>query len=291
MSDCRHNAPDRGPDEGDVQTQRQQLDEQDRERLLDQLIDCLYSVESDEDTAAVDRCLEELEAAGALCGNEFDVERGLKDFHERFSMAFENDPPPEPPETIQPITPVKRRPMARIAIIAAALCACFLATAQASGFDIIGAIAKWTSEKFAFVKLDGASTESERGKQHTSLQETLENAYITEQLAPTWFPTGTELSDIQVRSEKGNTSISATYELNGEKMFISIRNTVSGPNTEVEINDYDVESYWAGGIEHHLMADIKQRKAMWCNGSWECYIAGNLNREDMIAMIDSIYEE
>ena len=291
MSDCRHNAPDRGPDEGDVQTQRQQLDEQDRERLLDQLIDCLYSVESDEDTAAVDRCLEELKAAGALCGNEFDVERGLKDFHERFSMAFENDPPPEPPETIQPITPVKRRPMARIAIIAAALCACFLATAQASGFDIIGAIAKWTSEKFAFVKLDGSSTESERGIQHTTIRDTLEDNRIKEQLAPTWFPEGTELSDIQVRSEKGNISISATYVLDEEKIFISIRDIGKAPYKEIEINDPDVESYWAGGIEHHLMTDVKQRKAMWRNGTWECYIAGNLSREDLIAMIDSVYEE
>lgn len=291
MSDCRHNAPDRGPDEGDVQTQRQQLDEQDRERLLDQLIDCLYSVESDEDTAAVDRCLEELEAAGALCGNEFDVERGLKDFHERFSMAFENDPPHEPPEKIQPITPVKRRPVARIAIIAAALCACFLATVQASGFDIIGAIAKWTSEKFSFVKLDGASTEDERGIQHMPLQDTLIKHRITEQLAPTQFPEGTELLEIQIREEKGNTSISATYELNGEKFFISIRNIGNAPYKEIEINDSDVESYWAGGIEHHLMTDVKQRKAMWRNGTWECRISGNLDREELLLMIDSVYEE
>ena len=291
MSDCRHNAPDRGPDAGDVQTQRQQLDEQDRERLLDQLIDRLYSVESDADTAAVDRCLEELEAAGALCGNEFDVERGLKDFHERFSMAFENDPPPEPPETIQPITPVKRRPVARIAIIAAALCACFLATAQASGFDIIGAIAKWTSEKFAFVKMDGASTESERGTEYNSLQDILDKRRITEQLAPTWFPEGTELLNVHVKKQKDSTAISATYLFEEQKFFVSIRNTISVTNMEIEINDPDVESYWAGGIEHHLMTDVKQRKVMWRNGHWECRISGNLSRDDLLKMIDSIYEE
>lgn len=291
MSDCRHNAPDRGPDEGDVQTQRQQLDEQDRERLLDQLIDCLYSVESDTDTAAVDRCLEELEAAGALCGNEFDVERGLKDFHERFSMMFENDPPPETTEKIQPIALVKRRPVARVAIIAAALCACFLVTAQASGFDIIGAIAKWTSEQFSFVKLDGSSTESKRGFQHMSLRDTLKDYRITEQLAPTCFPEGTEFSDIQVRREKDNTLIFATYVLDNEKFFISLRDIDKVPYKEIEINDSDVESYWAGGIEHHLMTDVKQRKAMWRNGVWECYIAGDLSREDLVAMIDSVYEE
>lgn len=287
MSDCRHNAPDCGRNVGDVHTQRQQLDEQDREKLLDQLIDCLYSIEGDTDTSAIDRCLEELEAAGALCEDEFDVEQKLKDFHERFSMVSENIPTPE---KMQKATPI-RRPRIRIAIIAAALCACFMATAEASGFDIIAAIARWTSEQFAFVKLDGSSKESERGVQHMSLKDTLRKHRITEQLAPTWFPDGTELSDIQVREEKGNKSISATYILNGEKFFISIRNTASATNMEIEINDPDVECYLAGGIEHHLMSDVKQRKVMWHNGNWEGRITANLSREDLLLMIDSIYED
>ena len=59
---------------------------------------------------------------------------------------------------------------------------------------------------------------------------------------------------------------------------------------EIEINDPNVEVYPAGGIDHHLMADVKQRKAMWYNGAWECYIAGDLTREDLLLMIDSIYQ-
>jgi len=81
MSDCRHNAPNREPNAGDVQTQWQQLDEQDREKMVDRLIDCLYSVEGETDIEELDRCLEELDAAGAVC-EPFDVERGLKDIHE-----------------------------------------------------------------------------------------------------------------------------------------------------------------------------------------------------------------
>ena len=54
MSDCRHNAPNREPQAGDVQIQRQQLDEQTREELLDKLIDCLYSFEDESDMAALD---------------------------------------------------------------------------------------------------------------------------------------------------------------------------------------------------------------------------------------------
>lgn len=283
MSDCRHNVPDRGLNTGDVQTKRQQLDEQDRERLLDQLIDCLYSIEGDTDTSAMDRCLEELEAAGVLCEDEFDMERGLRGFHEKFGTVSDEK------EAVQKKTPV-RRPMARIAIIAAALCACFAATAQASGFDLIGAIAKWTSEKFAFVKVDEKKTERQE-KLTASIQDVLDEKEIDEQLVPTQFPEGTELSELQIRKEKESITISATYILNGENFFVSIRNAVGAPNMEIEINDPGVESYWAGGIEHHLMNDVKQKKITWRNGPWECRISGNLTRDELLLMIDSIYED
>lgn len=283
MSDCRHNAPDRGLDEGDVQTKRQQLDEQDRERLLDQLIDCLYSIEGDTDTSAMNRCLEELEAAGVLCEDEFDMERGLRGFHEKFGTVSDEK------AAVQKKTQV-RRPVARIAIIAAALCACFAATAQASGFDLIGAIAKWTSEKFAFVKVDEEKDEYQN-ELFLSLQDALDDSGATEQLIPTWFPNGSELSDIQTREKKGSTVISATYILNGEKFFISIRNSIGVPNMEIEINDPGVESHWAGGIEHHFMDDVKQKKVTWRNGSWECRISGNLSRDELLLMVDSIYED
>ena len=91
MFDCRYNAPDRKPHGGDMQANRKQLEleTQNRERLLDQLIDCLYSIDSDTDTSAIDRCLEELETVGVLCEDQFDVEQGLKYFHKQFSTVFE----------------------------------------------------------------------------------------------------------------------------------------------------------------------------------------------------------
>ena len=146
MSDCRHNAPDRGPNTGDVQTQWQQLDQPNSEELLDKLADCLFSPEGETDIASIDRCLAELEAAGAPA-EAFDVEQKLKDFHERFDEAFESSP-----RDIKKATR-SRRPLARIAIIAAALVCAFSVTAQATGFDIFAAIARWTSETFSFVKV------------------------------------------------------------------------------------------------------------------------------------------
>ena len=282
MSDCRHNAPNREPAAGDVQTQRQQLDEQTREKMVDNLIDCLFGYKGESDIAAIDQCLEELEAAGAVC-EPFDVEQGLKDFHERYAAAFEGSlKPVKKPSRV-------RRPLARIAIIAAALCA-FVFTAQASGFDILGAIARWSNEQFSFVKVGEAEKEPERDSEYISLQNVLDEYTVTEKLSPTVFPEGTECQDVRVKEVKDGLIISATYMLAGEKFYISIRQTNDVPYGEIEINEPDVEYYEAGGIFHHLMSDIKQRKATWYNGNWECYIAGDLSRTELISMIDSIYK-
>ena len=282
MSDCRHNAPNHGPDSGDVQTQWQQLDQANREELLDKLADCLFSLEGDADISSIDRYLEELEQAGAP-SEDFDVERSLQEFHERYAPAFENSPGKDKKRNSR-----VRRPLARIAIIAAALCT-FVITAQASGFDILGAIARWTSEQFAFVKVDEAKDKHYDGV-YTSLQDALDEWNIIEQLAPTKFPDGTILSDLMVRREKDGLLISGKYTLREEMFRISIRKVTEAPHLDVEINAEDVEIYLAGGIEHYLMADVKQRKATWNNGNWECRISGDLSREELLFMIDSIYE-
>ena len=141
-----------------------------------------------------------------------------------------------------------------------------MVTAQASGFDILSAIARWTSEQFPFVKVDEGMKEPEPTLQYSSLQATLDKHNVSERIAPTQFPEGTELTDIKIRNEKNDIGISATYTLGEEKFFISIRSSAGIPNMEIEINDPNIESYWAGGIEHHLMTDVRQQKVMWRNG-------------------------
>lgn len=281
MADCRHDAPNREPHAGDVQTQWQQLDEQTHEERLDRLMDCLYSFDGDTDIAEIDRCLEELDQAGAESA-DFDVEQSLKEFHERYAPAFERSTEANKKKPVR-----GRRPLARIAIIAAVLCA-FMVTAQASGFDILGAIARWTSEQFAFVKV-GEERETASEKEYDSLQEAFEKYQVTELLAPTKFPDGTELDKIMVKWIDSELAFSATYRLDGEPFYISIRKADGAPYSESEIDDPNIEIYISGGIEHHLMTDVKQRKAIWYNGTWECRIAGDLSRSDMLLMIDSIY--
>lgn len=284
MSDCQHNAPEREPNAGDVQTQGQQLDEQTREMLLDKLTDSFFC-EGDPDIEAIEKCLAELEAAGVEC-EAVDVEQGLKNFHERFAPLFEDD--------VKLVAEKKkpsrfRRSLARIAIIVAALCA-FVFTAQASGLDIIGAIARWTSEQFSFVKTDEEKDERMEGLSYTSLDAALIDAGITEQLGPAWFPEGTELKELRVKEDTGIIGFFASYAVDDEEFFVSIRSATDTPYMETEINGANVEIYTVGEIDHHIMTDVKQKKATWNNGTWECRISGNISHDDLLMMIDSIYK-
>ena len=279
MSDCRHN-PGREHRVGDVQTKGHQLDERSDKETIYKLVECLYG--SDEvDIEAIDRYLDELDQTEEE-PEEFDIEMGLQQFHQRFDTAFEYRS-----EEVKPAR--KRRPLARIAIIAAAMCT-FIFTAQASGWDIFGAIAQWTSEQFSFVTASDQKDDAPETREFASLQEALDYGGVSERLCPTKFPDGTKVSSVLVRKDTGILMFSASYALSGQMFYISIRKVTGTPYSEVEINDPNVEVYLAGGIEHHLVRDVRQRKADWYNGSWECYIAGDISRHDLLLMIDSIYE-
>lgn len=280
MSDCQHNAPGSEFETGDVQIKGHQLDADPGEDALYRLVDCLYS-DGDADIEAIDRYLEELDQAEAE-PEEFDIEMGLQQFHDQFDKFFEYRIEDDKPAR-------KRRSLARVAIIAAAMCI-FVATAQASGWDILGAIAQWTNEQFSYVAPGNQKDDVPGIREFASLQEALDACYITESLSPTLFPEGTEFLSISLKDEGKTVAVSASYNLDGEGFYISIRKIGSAPYSEVEINDPNVEVYLAGGIEHHLVNDVKQRKASWCNGNWECYIEGQLTRDDLLVMIDSIYK-
>ena len=125
---------------------------------------------------------------------------------------------------------------------------------------------------------------------YLSLPEALDDWNIDDKLAPTRVPEGSVLSDIMVRQEKENVSFATKYTL-GERVFrISIIKIGEKPYSEIEINDPNVESYWKEEIEHHIMTDVNQVKAVWYNGPWECNISGAISKEELLLMIDSIYE-
>ena len=262
---------------------KSQLDEGEesrREQLLDQLLDCLECHSGDRDISDIDRCLEALEQAGAEAGS-MDVERGLEQFHRRFEAVFEEREKEKKPAG-------KGRILPRLMVVAAMVGALAL-SAQGSNWKIFSAVASWTGEQFSVLTPGERRGTVPEPKEYTSLQEVLDDYNVTEPLAPVWFPEGTEVSEVLVKSGGGYLCISAVYTCGEERMILSLREVGRAPASKVEIDGTGVEVYIAGGVEHYIMRDVKQIKATWYRGFWECSISGGISKEDLLRMIDSVY--
>ena len=292
MSDCQHQT--RGLKESGVQNQRQ-LSTEEREKFLDAITDCLANIEKDSDIEGLERYLEQLDPENEL-GADFDLNRSLDEFYQKYGMGSSNKSEGQSASVAKKKNHRFFRRTARIAIIAAILCS-FIVAAQASGLDILRAIAEWTSAQFhlEWTITNRPDTTQTDVTQYTSLQEAVEYYGIEELLVPTALPQDSKLESISVEEEGEYLIFTAVYNLSADKMFITIRsnpltNQQSVPLSEVEKNEKDVEIYTVSGINHHIMSDVSLNKVVWQNSEWECCIAGNLSKEELIAMIDSIYE-
>ena len=286
MSTCPHG--DCGTDglpQDNVRNQRQEISAEEREKLLDELADLIGHVRNEADLVRISRYLDRLDPAPG----GFDVRGSLEAVHRGYpaSAALSRGKPDRPKR------PAVFRRLAHIAIIAALCCAALMAVVQAAGFDLWGILARWTGADFSFVRPDdppsdtpGLSSEI----QFQSLEDALAAYENTLPLAPTWLPNDAVLNELYVVPELSSFLFYASYTLPSGTMTITLRQVGETPFSTVETNEEGIVKHIAGEIEHHIMMDVAQIKAEWYNQNWECKISGPLTREEIIAMIDSIYE-
>lgn len=286
MSDCLHDPFNHGLEPGDVQTKGQQ-NRKSREELAAELDDCLARMTLDSDTDEVDRILDEIEEYGPLAP-DFDAEQSLRKFYEDCGVKA-----PSAGGTGTARRPGTLRGFARAAIIAAILIACCIGMAQAAGFSVWDIFSWWNESQFHYARTaDSSQDEPELlpGGEYASLQDALDKYDVQVPLAPTKLPEGAELQSLSAEEVGGQLVFSAKYTISHGAMAITIRQATSIPFSEVEKADENVEFYIVNGIEHHIITDVTAYKAAWRNGVWECRITGDVDKDDLAAMIDSIYQ-
>lgn len=178
-------------------------------------------------------------------------------------------------------------------------------TAQAAGFDVFGAFARWTKNTFSFglVHTDGAddiadksSKEpiSEQGLEYTSLQEALDDYSITEVTAPAWFPEGYTLTELLVANTEGigRFILHADYENDGCLLGIEIMRYSDKPAQQVEKTDTIVESIEINGITFHFIENTDNYTVAWATEHYECHIVGahNMSIDVLRKMVGSMFD-
>ena len=164
-------------------------------------------------------------------------------------------------------------------------------TAGAFGFNVLGAVAKWTQETFFFESIHSTSA-SEPSKDYapmyTSLQELLKEYNVKRKLVPTWLPEGYEFVEAQVSESPKQRYYFATYEKEGKSIKVQIKDYLDFHPTYAEKSDGLVEVYESYGIAYYIFSNYNQIHAAWSVENYECTISGPVSITEMKKIIDSI---
>lgn len=181
-------------------------------------------------------------------------------------------------------------------IVAAVIMALFLGTtviANASGMDLWGIITRWTKDVFG---IKGESSYSspyhhEGSDVYYHLRTALAEHGVHQPVVPNYLPEGYSFQEISLDSTFEGTFIRCVMS-NGNNKII-LRYVIS--NTEQPIiyyakDDVVPEVYSAHDTEYFIMTNEQKYVVSWTSENIVCDISGLLNYDDVILMIDSIYE-
>lgn len=291
------------PTDGKTQTNGF-LDQLSTEQLLDLMREDFESSESGDDER-IDRILEVIEKREREkpTGLFSDVDQAWEDFQKYYNTPDSEDCPINPMgdsgQTAAAGQKAGRRRgherlLKRLIAVAAVVAVTFssMVAVQAFGFNIFGALARWTAETFHFVSETPESVgnpESEALRQ--KVQEAFDSCGVTVP-APAWYPEGTELAeDIQV-IDRAEVSIIACSFSYGDKTFCIEAQQYYGeeriPTYTIEKDDLDVETYYSNGRAFYIMSNMPDNRAVYSSGHTVITINGSLSLEFLKQIIDSI---
>ncbi len=178
-------------------------------------------------------------------------------------------------------------------LVIAALLAALTATAQASG-GIRRLIARWTDEVFTFVSVGDQEEapplpEDLSADSYTDIQSALAELGVDTPAAPRWLPDGfTRLLMEMEPLDASSAIVYACYRRGEGSLVINILVNSDG-GTSWQKDEGAAELFEAGGVTHFLMENAGRQTAVWVNGPLEVGLSGDITREEMKQILESIY--
>jgi len=211
--------------------------------------------------------------------------------------------------------PVKKRKriwLRAVSLAAALALAVGLLAVQAGGSDPVTRFARWTTERFTFGQTDllpveekesetanppqNLLSESSEPISYDSLEDAVEELGLEGHLIPAWLPEGYALESAEVRHMAGFSAMYVYYTIPGEESFIRFRYCRDHPGSSggVSIHEKDdtpVEVYERDGTLYYFLSNEGFESVTWMlDDITECSIGGELPREDLRKIVDSMYD-
>ena len=190
----------------------------------------------------------------------------------------------------------KNRKFTKIAGIAAALAIVIFATGTliptANGSNLWSAFVEWTKETFGFnkeVQGEHISSSEQLNNLSTLLRE---HEVLANDILPKYIPEGYE-EDTTLCDERENATVFLCQLRNGNN-FIVLQYRLLKNNedsTEYQKNDSPPEEYIVSDLSHFIIQNLDVYTVTWSKGTMECSIQNVPSHDELIKMINSIYEE
>ena len=164
--------------------------------------------------------------------------------------------------------------------------------AYASGFDLFGAIGRWTAEIFRF-DFAGQTEGSPRSAEYQEeIRAALAECGMPEELAPGWYPDGFEIVERDVTDNGIYKSIYYQFKNVDEKFFsIQIQTFLTNERTETNVyekSNEDATPYTNGERTFYLLTNDGITVATWIDNSTGISIMGSISTAEIENIIDSI---
>ena len=160
--------------------------------------------------------------------------------------------------------------------------------AQASGVDVFGALAQWTSETLHF----GVRKTSIYSENYELFLDALVENDIAKKLAPAWCPNGFTASEPLIKDGGSHVFVQTTFNNpDGKTFFIQItryNSTEFFYYRTFEKNDPSAKPYTSQGKTFYIFSNTDFVSATWADGVLEESIWGDISVDDVKSMIDSI---
>lgn len=200
-------------------------------------------------------------------------------------------------------TPAKTEPgwkrfsrLAKVAIIAlcvVAILSSVSAVAYAMGFNIWGAISKWTEITFGYQtrERDGREDYDKDVDYYTQLRELLAEYTSTDNLVPRYKPKEYDLYNCASEETFEGVYVSANLVAESNEIILEYIISDQAPTLYYPKDEVEPERYIAGGVEHYITVNEGEYRATWINGNVMCKIYGTDSKTELLKMMDSIYLE
>ena len=182
--------------------------------------------------------------------------------------------------------------LARIGLVVAAIIAFVLmasAVASAMGFNILSGTVTWDKDNMEVSSVSGKIINSE--DPYSRLRETLAAQGVDRAVVPSYLPEGFSLEELTVTEIMDGKIIDAVYSKGENQIFLSYSLSIPELNIFYPKDDVEPDFYQRNNIEHVITVNDGTYRAVWSNGEMTCMIYGPMQREELLKIIDSIYEE